>query len=121
MQEPGFIDQYNQILIEKFLVQIDDGWIMEKAQFYRGAIQEENERDGARKLLTKLAAQDEWLTSRFLGLYSGVRILAHGKDTASAQKVRQLSASLAEKDKGFVKLRVKIHGSPDAGDAELVR
>ena len=121
MQEPGFIDQYNQILIEKFLVQIDDGWIMEKAQFYRGAIQEENERDGARKLLTKLGAQDEWLTSRFLGLYSGVRLLAHGKDTASAQNIRQLSASLAEKDKGFVKLRVKIHGSPDAGDAELVR
>jgi hypothetical protein len=121
MQEPGFIDQYNQILIEKFLFQIDDGWIMRKAQFYRGAIQEEDERDGARKLLTGLCAQNDWITYRFLGLYSGVRLLAHGKDTASAQKVRQMSASLAEKDKGFLKLRVKIHGSPDASDAELVR
>ncbi len=121
MQESGFIDQYNQILIEKFLIRIDDGWIMRQAQFYRGAIQEEGERDGARKLLTELSAQDEWITYRFLGLYSGMRLLAHGKDTASAQKIRQMSASLAEKDKGFVKLRVKVHGSPDAGDAELIR
>ncbi len=121
LQEPDFIDQYNQILIEKFLIQIDDGWILRKAQFYRGAIQEENERDGARKLLTKLSTQKGWLTSRFLSLYSGVRLLAHGKDTASAQNIRQLSASLAEKDKGFLPLRVKIHGSPDAGDAALVR
>jgi hypothetical protein len=121
IQEPGFIDQYNQILIEKFLMQIDDGWIMREAQFYRGAIQEENERDRARALLTALIAEDEWITYRFLGLYSGVRLLAHGKDTPSAQKVRQMAASLAEKDKGFTKLRVKIHGSPGAGDADLVR
>lgn len=121
VQAPDFINQYNQILIEKFLIQIDDGWILKKAQFYRGAIQEENERDAARKLLTKLSAEEEWLTLRFLSLYSGVRLLAHGKDTASAQNIRQLSASLAEKDKGFLPLRVKIHGSPDAGDAALVR
>ena len=37
------------------------------------------------------------------------------------QKVRQLAASLSEQDKGFWDLRVKIHGSPDPGDAELVR
>jgi hypothetical protein len=119
--EPGFIDRYNQILIENFLIQIDDGWIMRKAQFYRGAIQEEDERKSARELLTELSAQKDWLTYRFLGLYSGVRIVAHGKDTASAQKVRQMAASLAKKDKGFTKLRVKIHGSPEASDAQAVR
>jgi hypothetical protein len=47
--------------------------------------------------------------------------VAHGKDTASAQKVRQMAASLAKKDKGFTKLRVKIHGSPEASDAQAVR
>ncbi len=122
MQEPGsFLDWYNQVLLEKFLIQIDDGWIMRKARFYRGAIQVEDERNGARNVLTGLIAQDEWVTFRFLGLYSGMRLLDHGKDTASAQKVRQMSASLAEKDKNFVKFRVKIHGSPDAGDAALIR
>lgn len=119
--EPGFIHRYNQILIEDFLIQIDDGWIMRKAQFYRGAIQEEDERKSASELLTELSAQKDWLTYRFLGLYSGVRLVAHGKDTASAQKVRQMAASLAKKDKGFTKLRVKIHGSPEASDAQAVR
>jgi len=116
-----FVDRYNQILLEKFLIQIDDGWILRKAQFYRGAIQEENERDGARDLLIELSGKKDWVSYRYLGLRTGVRLLPHGKDTASVQKVRQMAASLAEKDKNFTKLRVKIHGSPDAGDAQLVR
>ena len=37
------------------------------------------------------------------------------------QKVRQMSAALSERDTGFVKLRAKIHGAPDAGDAQRVR
>lgn len=121
INETVFIDRYNQILIEKFLTHIDDGWILRKAQFYRGAIQEENERDGARDLLITLSGQKEWITYRYLGLRTGARLLPHGKDTASVQQVRQMAASLAEKDKNFIKQRVKIHGSPDAGDAEMVR
>ena len=38
---PGFLDFYNQLLIEKFLLEVDDGWILREALFYRGAIQEE--------------------------------------------------------------------------------
>ncbi len=121
INETDFIDRYNQILLEKFLTHIDDGWILRKAQFYRGAIQEENERDGGRNLLVTLSGQKEWITYRYLGLRTGVRLLPHGKDSASVQKVRQMAASLAEKDKNFTKQRVKIHGSPDAGDAEMVR
>jgi hypothetical protein len=36
-------------------VAADDGWVLRKAQFYRGAVQEEDERDGARRLLIALA------------------------------------------------------------------
>jgi hypothetical protein len=116
-----FQDHYNQLLIEKFLITVDDGWIMRKAQFYRGAIQEEDEREGARDLLITMIAQPEWTGLRFPALRMGARLLPHGQDTASVQKVRQLAASLAESDKGFKPLRVKIHGSPDAGDAADVR
>jgi hypothetical protein len=116
-----FQEMYNQLLIGKFLVIVDDGWILNKAQFYRGAFQEEDERVGARDLLAAMAADAEWIGGRFPALRMGVRLLPHGKDTASAQKVRQMAASLAESDKGFAPLRVKIHGSPDAGDAEDVR
>lgn len=121
LKQETYIAQYNQLLIEKFLIQIDNGWIMRKAQFYRGAIQEEDERSKGRELLIALLNNKDWLGHRFLGLYSGMRLIPHGKDTASAQKVRQMAASLAEHDKGFTKLRVKIHGSPDAADAHLVR
>jgi hypothetical protein len=50
INENNFNDRYNQILLEKFLTNIDDGWILRKATFYRGAIQAENEGDGAREL-----------------------------------------------------------------------
>jgi len=121
LSEKNIQDLYNQLLIEKFLITVDDGWIMRKAQFYRGAIQEEDEREGARELLIAMAAQPEWIGLRFPALRMGVRLLPHGEDTASVQKVRQLAASLAESDRGFKSLRVKIHGSPDAGDAAAVR
>ncbi|MGR9099815.1 MAG: PEP/pyruvate-binding domain-containing protein, partial [Gammaproteobacteria bacterium] len=116
-----FIDRYNQLLIEKFLIGADNGWILAKAKFYRGAVQEEDERDGARKLLTALAGKSEWIGLRFPALRIGAQLLPHGEDSASVQKMRQLSVSLADRDSGFDRLRTKIHGSPDAGDAQLVR
>ena len=121
LDEPDFIDRYAQLLIERFLVSADDGWILRHALFYRGAIQEEDEREGARALLTELASRLEWIGPRFTALRVGVRMLPHGKDTASVQKVRQMSASLSDRDASFKPLRAKIHGAPGAEDAERVR
>jgi hypothetical protein len=119
--EPNFIDSYNQMLIEKYLIAVDDGWILRRAEFYRGAIQEEDEARGGRNLLVAMSAEPEWIGLRYPALRIGVRLLPHGKETASVQKVRQLSASLSDQDAGFSSLRGKIHGTPDAGDAGRVR
>jgi hypothetical protein len=119
--QPGFDDSYAQLLIERYLVGADDGWILRQALFYRGAIQEEDEREGARSLLEYIAAQTDWIDSRYPALRIGARLLPHGQETASAQKMRQESAALSDKDTGFLKLRAKIHGEPDAGDADRVR
>ncbi|MEN8207060.1 MAG: PEP/pyruvate-binding domain-containing protein [Pseudomonadota bacterium] len=119
--QPDFNDSYNQLLIEKFLITADDGWILRRAIFYRGAIQEESEAKGGRELLVAMSAEPEWTGHRFPALRIGARLLPHGKDSASAQKVRQVSASLSEQDARFKSLRGKIHGTPDAGDAKLVR
>jgi hypothetical protein len=116
-----FPDVYAQLLVEKFLFAADGGWIMRKAQFYRGAIQEEDEREGARNLLVAMAGQSDWIGYRYAALRAGVRWLPHGADTASAQRVRNLAAAMVDKDPGFQRLRVKIHGSPDASDAASVR
>ena len=119
--DADFFELWNQLLIEKFLMAVDNGWIMRRALFYRGAIQEEDERAAARALLIELAGRPEWIGLRYPSLRIGVRVLPHGEDTASVQKVRQLSASLSEQDAGFKGLRGKIHGAPDKDDAQRVR
>lgn len=117
----NFPDIFAQMLVEKFLIATDDGWILRKAQFYRGAIQEEDEREGARRLLFEMVKHDDWIDWRFVALRTGARLLPHGRDDASAAKVRNLAAALAEHDPSFQRLRIKIHGSPDASDAVAVR
>jgi len=121
VDDPGFRSQYAQLLIERFLMTADDGWIMRRALFYRGAIQEEDERAAARELLTEMCSRDYWIGPGYAALRTGVRMLPHGPTSASVQKVRQVSASLADQDSGFKPLRAKIHGSPGAEDAESVR
>lgn len=119
--DENFTEIWNQMLIEKFLMTVDNGWIMRRALFYRGAIQEEDERAAARTLLIELAGKPEWIDQRYPSLRTGVRVLPHGADTASIQKIRQLSASLSDQDMGFKGLRGKIHGSSDKDDAQRVR
>ncbi len=118
---PGYSDLYNQLLIEKFLIGADDGWIYRKARYYRGAFQAEDETAGARELLLGLAGKDIWITRGFLPLRIGTNLLEHGVETASVTKVRQQSLALSERDGSFLPLRIKIHNQPDRIDAQRVR
>ncbi len=117
----GYSDLYNQILIEKFLITADDGWIFRKARYYRGAVQAENESAMARVLLLELAGKDIWNSRGFIPLRIGANLLEHGVETISVAKVRQLSLALSEKDEKFLPLRVKMHNQPDREDAQRVR
>ena len=116
-----FDDQFAQLLIEKFLMGIDRGWIFQRALYYRGAIQDEDERVGARSLLLSLVGDKQWLGPRYLALRTAVALLPHGVGSPSISRVRQWSASLASEDPGFLPLRIKIHGTPAASDAASVR
>jgi hypothetical protein len=110
-----------KMLIEQFLLRVDDGWILRKARFYRGAFQEEGERRGAHKLLVTMTEDHDWLGYRFLALRTAAKFLRHGQENASIQEVRQLSASLSDRDPKFKTVRNKIHGSPEPSDATTVR
>ena len=121
VQQAGHADQLNQILIEQFLITVDDGWILRKARYYRGALQEESERAGARGLLLELVQSPRWLDQNYAALRTAVRTLKHGAETASVTEVRQLSASLSKQDTGFGPVRNKIHVKPDVSDAKTVR
>ena len=120
-QGTEYKDALNQMLIEQFLINLDDGWILRKARYYRGALQEEDERAGKRRLLFKLAEDPDWLEQGYVVLRTAARLLAHGTDTKSATEVRQLSAAFAKNDEGFKQLRNKIHNKPEKSDADLVR
>ncbi len=113
-------DALNQILLEQYLIDVDDGWIMRNARFYRGALQAEAEADGARRLLTALLADQDWYTRGFATIRIAAQILAHGVDTSSVREIRQFSSDLAGRDKGFIALRNKIHIRPAPEDAEAV-
>lgn len=119
--QPDLPDALHQMLFEQFLIAHDDGWILRKARFYRGALQSEGEIKGARRLLLALLADPVWLERRYLPLRTAARLLPHGASAKSAVEVRDLSASLAEKDRGFMPLRNRIHVRPEAADAQRVR
>ncbi len=120
LADPQYPEILAQIALEQFLIAIDDGWILRQARFYRGALQEEGERRGARRLLFKLAEDTQWLQRRYLQLRLSARFIAHGPETDQVTRIRQVSSDLARRDPGFQVLRNKIHVRPDVSDADAV-
>lgn len=120
LTEPNHRDRLAQIVLEQFLLAIDDGWILRHARYYRGALQEEGERRGARRLLFKMAEDREWLRTRYVMLRTAARFIPHGSETDQITQIRQLSTDLARRDAAFQLLRNKIHVRPDATDADAV-
>ena len=116
------LDTWRQLLLERFLVGIDEGWIYRGAWGYRGAMQIEDEEAAARAIVLAMLADPRWREpARFLLLRESVRVLPLAVDQASAARVRADALNLANRDLGFARLRAKIHSFPDAGDAERVR
>lgn len=113
----------DQILMERFLFRIDDGWIFRGARSYRGALQAEDEEASAKALVLAMLGDAGWLSApRYLRLREAVRLLPLPRgDAATTAKVRHAALELAEKDGPFTPLRAKIHNAPDAGDAAAVR
>jgi hypothetical protein len=120
--EGADLDTLKQILVERFLIGWDDGWIFRGARTYRGALQVEDEEAGARALLLAMLANPAWREpARFLLLREAVRLLPLQGDGGSAADVRLQALQIAADDPSFTPLRAKIHNQPDAGDAARVR
>jgi hypothetical protein len=120
-QDPQFAQILKQMILERFLIDADDGWILKKARYYRGALQTEDETRGGRDLLLTLANDGDWIRRRFIVVREAVRFLPHGRQDAPVSQMRQLSLSIAERDKNFETLRIKIHVHPELSDADSVR
>lgn len=110
------------LLLEKFLIAADDGWILRKAQFYRGAFQDYNEKDGATAILLALLGPPESPGHvPFAMLREAARLLPRGTETAAITKLRGLAVTIVDQDGQFQTLRSKIHNMPEAADAHRVR
>lgn len=108
------------LLLERYLMAEDDGWILRRARYYRGALQVENEVAAADAILAALVAQsgDE---RDFLLLRQAALLLPGLGNGATVAQVHEQSSSLAVLDPGFATLRNKLHNLPEAGDAARVR
>jgi len=110
-----------QILLERYLMQTDNGWIFRGARDYRGALQPENEADSAQAILSAMTASSYQTKQQYLLLFQAAKLLPHGQPAPLVAKIRLLSSELAETDPGFKAQRDKIHTQPESSDAYLVR
>ncbi|CAH1000400.1 hypothetical protein LEM8419_01553 [Neolewinella maritima] len=110
-----------QYQLNNYLTNTDNGWVLEKARFYRGAFQVEDEEEWGRKFFQWLLAKDDVLRTDFYLIMQAARDIPHRGDTDLNQRIRAKSKEIADSYPDFMELRIKIHGRPAAEDADAVR
>lgn len=110
-----------ELPLERYLIDVDDGWVLRRAQFYRGRVQIEDEERAGRSLLLQLMEEVDWVSNHFLATREVVRAVPHGTGDDLTRTIRRTAQSIAEKDSSFERLRVETHSSPSAATAERVR
>ncbi len=121
LDDPPRRTRLRQLPLERYLVDIDDGWVLRKAKAYRGRVQVEDEEVAGRALLERLLADDDWVESNFLLTRELARVIPHGEDSDLARRVRRTAVELAELDPAAERWRAEIHGAPDASTAARLR
>lgn len=109
------------ILLERFLIEYDQGWIFRKARSYRGAFQSEDEALGAHRILRAVLSDSSYLNRNFLVARTAVRYMPIRSHVNRLTWVRGEVSRLARRMPKFMTLRNKVHGMPDKGDAVRVR
>ncbi|RMF65103.1 MAG: phosphoenolpyruvate synthase, partial [Calditrichaeota bacterium] len=110
-----------QYQMEKYLQAVDDGWIMRRARYYRGAVQIEDEEAWGERFLTWLLAKDDFLTTQFFLCRQMSKSIPHHVKVDQAMHIRALAKAIADSVSLFMDIRSKIHGEPDATDIERVK
>lgn len=102
-----------QYQLEQFLRISDNGWIHRKAQFYRGAVQAEDENEWGIAFYQWLLEDAATLGSQFFLIRQSAKDIPHKAENNITQRVRSLSSEIADDFPAFQDLRIKIHGLPD--------
>ena len=110
-----------QYQLGKFLMSADDGWVLRKGQYYRGAFQAEDEEAWGISFFKWLLAKDDEIKQNFFLIRQAARDIPHQGDDSKTRGVRALSKQISDDFKAFMDIRIKIHGQPEASDISLVK
>lgn len=110
-----------QYQLDKYLRTIDDGWILQKGQYYRGAVQVEDEEEWGVDFYKWLLAKDEYISKNYFLIRQSLKDVPHSGDDNLSQLIRSQSKVISDLYTPFMDLRVKIHGQPEFGDIEKVK
>ncbi|WP_252723139.1 PEP/pyruvate-binding domain-containing protein [Pseudotamlana agarivorans] len=110
-----------QYQIVKYLQSVDEGWIYRRGQFYRGAMQSEDEQAWGLEFYKWLLKNKSYTKGQFFLLKQSLHDIPHSGDSNLAQKMRSESKVLGNEISSFMKLRIKIHGNPEKRDIASVK
>ena len=110
-----------QYQLDKYLRSVDNGWIHQKAQFYRGSIQVEDEEAWGIAFYKWLLAKDEVLDQHYFLVRQSLKDIPHSGDDNTAQLMRSQSKVISDEFTPFMDLRTKIHSLPEMGDIKNVK
>jgi hypothetical protein len=110
-----------QYILEKFLFEADDGWILRKAQYYRGAYQVEDEEAWGLQFFQWLLKKDAPIREQFFLIRQLVNAVPHRAQNDHLLRLRAISKEIADADTRFMDIRTKIHGQPESSDLQLVK
>ncbi len=120
LDAPRYYHRLKELVLEQYLIEVDQGWIYRKAVSYRGSRQIEDEERAGRDFLTRLFADPQWAARNYHLAVQLVRVLPHGVADSTIQKARALAAAAADLDPRFQNLRAKIHSHPGSEDLAAV-
>ncbi|MEP3838540.1 MAG: phosphoenolpyruvate synthase, partial [Algibacter sp.] len=117
----NYHSRLKQYQLDKYLRAIDNGWINEKGQFYRGAIQSEDEEAWGIDFYKWLLKSDENLKKNYFLIRQSLKDIPHNGDDNLSQLMRSQSKVISDEFLPFMDLRVKIHGQPEFSDIAKVK
>ena len=115
-----YFSRLKQYQLDKYLKSIDDGWINQKSQYYRGAMQAEDEEAWGKDFFIWVLKDTVIVKKHFYMLRQAIKDIPHSGDDNVAQLMRSQSKVISDEYEPFMNLRIKIHGQPEVGDIQKV-
>ncbi|MFT6796380.1 MAG: hypothetical protein ACJART_001521 [Maribacter sp.] len=109
-----------QYQLDKYLRTVDNGWVNQKGQFYRGSIQVEDEEAWGIDFYKWLLVKDEVIANQYFLLRQSLKDVPHSGDDNISQLMRSQSKVISDMFLPFMDLRVKIHSLPEKADIQKV-